>query len=161
QNRGVRGRDRFEQLKETDHRLTSADDSLIEPVLLVQLSAQVRVLRAQPALFQRGVQHMEQRVDLKGLADEIVSAALDRVHRILERAVTRDDDRDDIWIAFDGRFDDARTVDARETQVGDDDVESEICKTRNGSFPGFCLFNEVTVVGELFGNGLAEWSLVF
>ena len=104
---------------------------------------------------------MEQRIDLKRLADEVVCAALDGVHRVFERAVTRDDDRDDIWIAFDGGFDDARTIDAGQTQVGDDDVERKIREARDGSVAGLGLFDEVPVVGELFGNGLAEWSLVF
>ena len=104
---------------------------------------------------------MEQCVDLKGLADEVVSAALDRVDRILERAITRDDDGDDIWVALDRGLDDARTVDSGETQVGDDDVERKIRETRHGSLSGIGLFDLVTVIGELFSDRLTEWSLVF
>src|SRR5215510_2842314 len=134
QNRAVCRRDGFEELKEPDHWLTSAHDALIESILLFQLCTEVRVLRAQPPLFQRRVQHMKQRIDLKWLADEVVRAALDGVDRVFERAVTRDDDRDDIWIAFDGGLDDARTVDAGQPQVGDDDVERKIREPRNCSF---------------------------
>src|SRR5215471_2912689 len=104
---------------------------------------------------------MEQRIDLKRLADEVVRAALDGVDRVFERAVTRDDDRDDIWIAFDGGLDDARTIDAGQTQVGDDDVERKICEPCDGSFTGFGLFDLITAIDELFGDSLTQWRLVF
>src|SRR5215467_8914163 len=104
---------------------------------------------------------MKQRIDLKRLADEVVGAALDGIDRVLKRAVTRDDDRDDIWIAFDGGLDDARTIDARQTQVGDDDVERKIRESCDGSFAGFGLFDLIPVIDKLLGDSLTERRLVF
>ena len=63
-------RDGFEQLKQPRHRAALADDAL-EPVALLELRAQVRVLRLQPPLLERRVEHVQQLVDLKRLADEV------------------------------------------------------------------------------------------
>ena len=161
QDGAARRRHCFEQLEKPHHRLAPADDALFEAIPLFELSAKISVLRTQPALFQCGVEDVEERVDLKRLADEVVSAALDRVDRVLERAVTRDDDCDDIGVALHCGLDDARTVDSGETQVGDDDVECKIRETRDGSLSGLGLFDQITVIGELFSDRLTERSLVF
>ena len=70
ENRAVGGRDRFEQLKQVRHRAAFPDHAF-EPVSLFELRAQVRVLRLQPPLLQRRVEHVKQLVDLKRLADEV------------------------------------------------------------------------------------------
>ena len=98
------------------------------------------------------VEDVEQFVDLKRLADEVARAAFNRVDRIFHRAVPGDHDRDDVWIAFDGRFDDGRTVDAGQPQIGDDHVEREICELCDGGFTGSCLLDDVTAIGELLGS---------
>ena len=63
-------RDGFEQLKQVRHRPALADDAL-EPIALFELRAQIGVLRSQPPLFERRIEHVQQFVDLKRLADEI------------------------------------------------------------------------------------------
>ena len=126
QNRAVRRRDGFEQLEQPRHRAALADDALLESVPFLELRAQVCVLRSQAPLLERGVEHVQQLVDLKRLADEIARAALDGLDGVFHRAVSRDDDRDDIRIARDGGFDHRRAVDAGQPQVGEDDVEREI-----------------------------------
>ena len=77
-----------------------------EAVPLFELRAQVRVLRFQPPLLERRVEHVQQLVDLKRLADEVPRAALDGFDGVLHRAVAGDDDGDDVGVALDGGFDD-------------------------------------------------------
>ena len=67
-----------------------------EAVALFELRAQVRVLRFQPPLLERRVEHVQQFVDLERLVDEVRRAALDGLDRVLHRAVAGDDDRDDV-----------------------------------------------------------------
>ena len=69
---------------------------------------------------------MEQRVELKGLRDEVGGALLDRVDGVLHRAVSGDHDRDDVRVALERGVEDLAPVDAREPQVGDEDVEGEV-----------------------------------
>ena len=106
-----------------------------EAVPLLELRAQVRVLRLQPPLLERRVEHVQQLVDLKRLADEVPRAALDRFDGVLHRAVAGDDDRDDVGIALDGGFDDGGAVDARQPEVGDDDVEGEFGERASAASP--------------------------
>ena len=104
---------------------------------------------------------MHQLVDLKRLADEVARAALDRLDGVLHRAISGDDDGDDIRIARDGGFDDGRTVDARQPQVGEDDVEGEIGELSDGRFARFGLLDPEAAVRQLLGDRLAEGGLVF
>jgi hypothetical protein len=103
---------------------------------------------------------VKQFVDLKRLADEVARAAFNRVDRIFHRPVPGDHDRDDVWIPFDGRFDDGGTVDAGQTQIGDDHVEREICELCDGGFTRSCLLDDVTAIGELLGNRRTQRALV-
>ena len=160
ENRAVRRGDRFEQLEQPRHRPALADHAL-EPVALLELRPQVGVLRFQPALFERRVEHVQQLIDLKGLADEVPGAALDGFDGVFHRPVPGDDDGDDVRIAFDGGFDDGGAVDAGEPEVGDDDVEGEIGESREGRLARIGLLDVVPAVGQLFGDGLAERRLVF
>ena len=89
-------------------------------------------------------------------------AALDRLDRILHRAVTGDDDRDDVGIALDRGFDDGGSVDAGQPQVGDDDVEREIGETRRGRpRPIRPARPRYPWSAELLGDRLAQRRLVF
>ena len=80
----------------------------------------------QPPLFHRGVQHVEQRVELKRLGDEVGGALLDRVDGVLHRAVAGDHDGDDVGIALECGIEHLPAVDAGQSQVGDQDVEGEV-----------------------------------
>ena len=153
QDRAVGRRDGLEQLEQPLHRPALADDAF-EAVALFELRAQVRVLRFQPPLLERRIEHVQQLVDLKRLADEIPRAALDRFDRVLHRAVAGDDDRDDVGVAGDGGFDDRGAVDAGQAKVGDDDVEREVGQPRDGRFARFGLFDVIAAVGQLLGDGL-------
>ena len=69
---------------------------------------------------------MKQRVELKGLRDEVGGALLDRVDRVLHRAVPGDHDCHDVRVAFEGRVEDLPPVDAWQPEVGDENVEGEV-----------------------------------
>jgi hypothetical protein len=60
---------------------------------------------------------------------------LDRINRVLHRAVARNDNADDARIALEGGFNDARSVNPRHPQIGDHDVEGELFEKLNRLFP--------------------------
>ena len=130
-------------------------------IALFELRAQVGVLGFQPSLLERRVEHVQQFVDLKRLADEIPRAALDRFDGIFHRAVAGDNDRDDFGIALDGGFEHRGAVDAGQPKVRDDDVEREISQTRDCDFARFSLLDLVSAVRELLGHRLPQRLFVF
>ena len=155
ENRARRRRDGFEQLKERAHRRAAADEPL-ELVALLQLRAQIRVFRFEPALLERRVQRVQQLVELKRLGDEIGRAALDGFDRVLHRSVSGDDDADDVGIAKQGGFEDARAVEAGQAQVGDDDVEGKFGELLDGLLARVGLLDFETVLGQALGERLAQ-----
>ena len=94
QDRAVRSRHRLEQMKQLLHR-TAAAENPAELVPILELRSKVGVLRREPPLLHRFLQHVNQLVELKRLGDEIRRAALDGVNSVLHRAETSNDDRDD------------------------------------------------------------------
>ena len=104
---------------------------------------------------------MQQLVELKWLGDEIGCAALDRLDRILHRSIARDDDADDVWVAEQGGFEDARAIESGESQVGDNDVKGEFGELLDGLLPGLGLLDFKTVLRQALGERLAQRRLVF
>jgi hypothetical protein len=104
---------------------------------------------------------MEQLVDLKRFADEIPRPPLDRFNGIFDGSETGDDDGNDVGVAIEGRIDDGRSVDTRETQVGDDDVEREVGQSGEGILSRLGLLDGVPAIDELLGERLPQWGLVF
>jgi hypothetical protein len=156
---GGRG-DRFEQLEEVAHCAAAPDDSF-EPIALLELRTKVRVFRLESPLFERRVQRVHQLFELERLGDEIRGASLDDAHGVAHGAVARDDNRDDVGIALDGRVDDLHAVDAGQAQVGDDDVEGELGERIDRTFPCLRLDNDKPVVFETLGYRLPQRRLVF
>ncbi len=103
---------------------------------------------------------MQQRVELKRLGDEVRGALLDRFDGVLHRAEAGDDDRDDVGIALERRVEHGAAVDAGQPQVGDDDVEGEVGEPRERLFAARRLLDDEAVVGQPFGDGLAQRRLV-
>ena len=95
QNCAVRCRDGFEQLEEPFHGRTLSDESF-EAMPLIELRSEVRVLRLQPALFERRVERVQQFIDLERLADKIPRATFDRFDGVFHSSVTGDDNGDDV-----------------------------------------------------------------
>ena len=160
QDRARRRRHGFEQLKQRAHGGAAADEPL-ELVALLQLRAQIRVLGLEPALLERGVQRVQQLVELKRLGDEVGRAALDRFDRVLHRSVSGDDDADDVGIAQQRGFEHARAVEARQTQVGDDDVEGKFGELLDGLLARVGLLDFESVLGQALGERLAQRRFVF
>ena len=159
EHRARRRRDGLEQLKEIAHRAAAADQA-VDAIALLELRAQVGVLGSQAALLERRVQHVEQRVELKRLGDEVGGALLDRVDGVLHRAEAGDDDRDDVGIALERGVEDGAAVDAGQPEVGDDDVEREIGEPRERFLAARRLLDDEAVVGQPFGDGLTQRRLV-
>ena len=82
---------------------------------------------------------MHELVELERLGDEIRGALLACVQGILEVPVTRDHDRHDGGIPADGGIDDLSSVDARQPEVGDEDVEGELVEQLQRFFACFSL----------------------
>jgi len=150
----------FQQLKQVGHRAALADDPF-EPIALLELRAQVGILGPQPPLLERRIEDVEQLVDLKWLADEIPRAELDGLDRVLQGAVSGDDDGDDVRVTGNGGFNDCGTVDARQSQVRDNDVVREIGEAGDRSLARVRLVDLVAVVSELFGDCLAQRCFIF
>ena len=134
ENGAARGCHRFEQLIKRPHGAALSEDTF-EAVPLLELRSEVGVLLFQAALFAGLVQHVHQFVELKRFGDEVGGAALDGVHGIPDRAVTRDDDTNDPGIARDRFVDHLAAVDARHAKIRDDDIERELLEEFEGSFP--------------------------
>ena len=130
-------------------------------IALLQLRAQIRVFRFQPALLERGIQRVQQLVELKRLGDEIRGAALDGFDRVLHRSVSGDDDADDVGIAEQRGFEDARAVEPGQSQVGDDDVEGKFGELLDRLLAGLGLLDFEAVLGQALGERLAQGRLVF
>ena len=54
----------------------------------------------------------------------------------------------------------ASLLEAREPQIGDDDVKGEIGQARDRGFAGIGLFDLIAAIGELLGNSLAQRRFV-
>ena len=159
ENRARRGRDRLEQLEKLAHR-TAAPDDVREPVARFELRSQIRVLGFEAALLHRGSQHVHQRVELKGLGDEVGGAVLDRLHRILHGAVARDHDRDHLGVSLEGGVEDLPAVDAGEPEVGDEDVEREGGETLQGILAVAGLLDHESVIRQPLRDRLPKHSFV-
>ena len=103
---------------------------------------------------------MQQRVELERLGDEVGRALLDGLHGVLHRAEARDDDGDDVGVALDRRLEHLPAVEARQPQVGDDDVEGELRQTFERGLSAVGLDHVEPVVAEAFGNRLPQGPLV-
>ena len=103
---------------------------------------------------------MQQRVELERLGDEVGGPLLDRVDRILHRAEAGDDDGDDVGVALDRGVEDLAAVDARQPEVGDEDVEGERRQALERLFAARRLLDDEAVIGEPFGDRLPQRRLV-
>ena len=131
-----------------------------ELIPLLELRSEVGVLRREPPLLHRLLQHVHQLVELKRLGDEIRRAALDGIDGILHRAEACDDDRDDARIPLPGRLDDPGPVDAGQPEVGDDDVEGELVEEFEGLFAAVGLHDLESALGQALGHQAAQRGLV-
>ena len=160
ENRARRARDGLERLKQIAHRPAASDDAL-EAVSLLQLLAQPGVLRLQPPLLDGAVEGVPQLVELERLGDEVGGAALDDFDGIPDRAVAGDDDADDLRVPLHGGLDDGGPVDARQAQIGDDDVEGEFGQGLERRLAAFGLDHLVSVIRQTLGHGRSERRFVF
>ena len=103
---------------------------------------------------------MQQRVELERLGDEVGGALLDGLDRVLHRAVAGDDDGDDVGVALEGGVEHLPAVDARQPQVGDQDVEGEVGQPLQRLFAAACLLDDEPVVGQPLGDRLPQRGLV-
>jgi len=160
ENRAVGGRDGLEQLEQLCHRPTLADDAG-EAITLFELRAKIGVFRFQPPLLERGVECMQQLVDLKRLADEIARPALEGLDRVLHGPVPGHDDGDDFGVAPDRGFDDRRAGNARQAKISNDDVERKVREPGDRLLARVGLDDLISAVRQLLGYGLAQRAFVF
>jgi hypothetical protein len=135
-------------------------DEPLDPISILQLGPQVGVLGLEPALFERGSNDVQQRIELEWLRDEVRRAVLDRLDGILDRSVTRNDDRDDFRVALERRIDDLAAVDPGQAQVRDKDVEGEVTQARDGLLPAVGLLDGKPVIHEPLRHCFTQRRLV-
>ena len=99
-------------------------------------------------------------VEGKRLHDEVGCATLDGRYRVLDRAVPGDDHRDDFRVAFERELDDLGTVDARQSQIGNDGVEREVRQEVAGYLATLRLGHAEAVLDQSFRGRFAERRLV-
>ena len=102
QHRARCRRDGLEEVIEVPHHAAGTDESF-DAVSLIELGSEVCVLGSQPALLQCRAEHVQQRIELKRLGDEVGRTLLDGVHRIFHGAVPGDHDRDDVRVPLERR----------------------------------------------------------
>ena len=149
QHRRAGRRHRVDQLVERPHRRALANHGA-QAEALVQLLPEIGVLVLQAPLLDGRPHDVQQLVELEGLGDEVGGAALDDVNGVLHGGVTGDDDRDDPGVAVDGRGNHLASVDARQAQVGNDDVEGKPLQIGKRRFARGGLRNLETLVPEPF-----------
>ena len=154
-----RHRHRLEHLEQVQHRLAAADDA-VEAIAGVELRAEVGVLRLQAALLEGRREDVQQVLELDRLRHEVARALLDGGDRVRDRAVARDHDHHDLVVAVPRRLDDDGSVDARQPQVGDDDVEGEFGQPFERGLAAGRLHHLVPVVAEPARGQLPQHALV-
>jgi hypothetical protein len=159
QHRARRRGDRLEQLEQRAHRGAVADQP-VDPVAILELRSQIRVFRFQPPLLERRTEHVQQRVELKRLGDEVRGALLDRLDGVFHGPVPGDHDRNDVWIPLERGFDDATAIDAGQPEVGDEDVEREVREPLQGVLAARGLLDDKPMVGEALRDRLPQRALV-
>ena len=118
------GGHRLDHLVERLHRRTLADHRA-QSEALIELLPQVGVLVLQTLLLAGAVDDEQQLVELKGLGDEIGGAAFDDVDGVLDRRVAGDDNRQNPGVSFERGVDHLPSVEPRQSQVGNQDVEGK------------------------------------
>ena len=127
----------------------------------MQLLAQPGVFRLQPALLDGAVEGVPQLVELERLGDKVCGAALDDLDGIPDRAVAGDHDADDLRVPLHGGLNDGGSVDARQAQVGDDDVEGEVGQGFKRRLAAFGLDHLVPVIRQPLRHRRSQRRLVF
>jgi hypothetical protein len=103
---------------------------------------------------------VEQLLEGKGLGDEAFGAEPCDLDGLAERAKARDDQGDDVGIAGERLVQHLAAVDARQSQVGDEDIEGEVAEPCQRLFAAAGLLDAVTLLGEAFRHDLAKRRLV-
>ena len=85
---------------------------------------------------------------------------LDRVDRVLHRAEAGDHDGDDVGVALERGVQHLPAVDAREPEIGDQDVEGERRQPFERLLATRRLLDQEPVIDEPFGDRLTERRLV-
>ena len=135
-------------------------DHAVDPIPLLELRPEIGVLRLQPPLLDRRSQHVQQRVELERLGDEIRRPLLDGLDCVFHGPVAGDDDGDDVGVAFEGGVEDFPAADARQPQVGDQNVEGEVGQPLQRVLAVARLLDDEPVVRQTLGNRRAERPLV-
>ena len=159
EHRAGRGRNRSQQLEQPVHHRRAADHP-VDLELVVELRAQVGVLRAQAALLERDVELVQQLLERKRLRDEPFSAQPRDLDRLFQRAVPADHDRQDVRIAGKRFVEHLPAVDAGQPQVGHEDIERKFAQPLQRVFAGAGLLHFESVLGESLGNHLAKCRFV-
>jgi hypothetical protein len=103
---------------------------------------------------------VHQLFELKRLRDEPFGAEPRHLDRFAHRAKSRDHDGDDLRIAAKRFIEHLPPVDARQPQVGDEDIERELVEARHGLLAGSRLDDLKALLDEPLRDHLAKSRLV-
>src|SRR5204863_6857456 len=121
EHRGARGRDLLDDIQYGLHHLALAEDALhAEPAL--DLSLQLDVFLFERASLERALDEDLHLIEIEGLRNKIVDAALHRLHGGVHRAVGRHHDTDGRRGELERGFDEVHAALAAKPQVREHDV---------------------------------------
>ena len=159
QNRAGRRRHGLEHVEQLTKDTTLADDPF-EAVTGLELRAQIGVLVPQPALLEGAVQDVQELLALERFRDQVDGAPLYQGDGIPDGAVAGHDDDEDVRVAVERGVEDAGAGQARQPQVGQDDVEGEPAEGCHRLFAGVGLDDVEAGVGEQVGECETQRRLV-
>ncbi len=106
------------------------------------------------------MQDVQQLLALERFRDQVGGAPFDEGDGIADGAVAGHDHDEDVRVAVEGGVEDAGPGQARESEVGQDDVEGELAERSHGFFAGMGLNDVEAGVGEQVGECETQRRLV-
>ena len=158
QHRGAGGRHARDGGENLLHRRAAADD-VVELVALAQLLAQLAILVAQLADFQRLFHHGHQVIERKRLGQKIDRAGLHGLHRVFDGAERGHDDHGRVRVLAAQFVEQLQAVHAGQLQIGEDQVGASA--SLQAFLGGAGLLDFVAGGGQMQLDHAAELFFVF
>ena len=135
-------------------------DHAVDAEPVVELGTEVGVLSFQPAFLECRVDLVQQLLELEWLRDEPLGALTGDLDGLPDGAEAGDDDGDDLRVASECLVEDLPAVDARQTQIRNQDVEGKLTESSQRLFPAPRLLDAEAVLGQSLGHHLAKRRFV-
>src|SRR5690606_28850907 len=123
EDRGIARRDLRDELAHATHRRGAADD-LASTAEVADLGAQIGELGSKLAVLEGSLDESDEALGIDRLLDEIIGAVLHRLHGVLDRSHSREEDDGSAGASIGELLEQTEPIEARKVEVGDDDGEA-------------------------------------